>query len=203
MFGINYYEHRWYTQITEIYDTKFAVSNVTIRTCSHELLRTSYIKSLIFTISKKNPELAVQSFPKLRLICSGPTHYHVTPRTLFFVSPFPQQLRFLKYCQRTALERDRRRANEVLDTYNISSTIEKKHKEWPSISQNCEGAIFDFVRYGSDARIRFRRRDVFKKRYNLFKYRRSSMTNYIDLTFMIILTSLNDIFQNIIVYNEN
>ena len=126
-----------------------------------------------------------------------------TPRTLFFVSPFPQQLHFLKYCQRTALERDRRRSNEALDTYNISSTIEKKHKEWPSISQNSEWAIFDFVRYGSDARICFRRRDVFKKRYNLFKYRRSSMTNHTDLTFMIILTSLNDIFLNIIVYNEN
>ena len=134
----------------------------------------------------------------------NPVQYMLRPHTLpcnsLFVSPF---MRFLKYCQRTALERDRRRSNEALDTYNISSTIEKKHKEWPSISQNCEWSIFDFVRYGSDARIRFRRRDVFKKRYNLFKYRRSSMTNHTDLTFMIILTSLNDIFLNIIVYNEN
>jgi hypothetical protein len=185
--------HRWYTQITEIYDTKFAVSNETIRTRSHDLLRTSHIKSIIFTISKKNPELAVQSFPKPRSIYVAAPHT-TTPRALFFVSPFPQQLHFLKYCQRTALERDRRRSNEALDTYNISSTIEKKHKEWPSISQNCEWAIFDFVRYGSNARIRFRRRDVFEKRYNLFKYRRSSMTNHTDLTFMIILTSLNDIF---------
>lgn len=66
-------------QITEIYNTKFAVSNITRRSHSNSLSSKSHIKSIIFTISKKNPETAVQSFPKLRSIHSGPTHYHVTP----------------------------------------------------------------------------------------------------------------------------
>jgi hypothetical protein len=43
------------------------------------------MKSIIFTISKKNPELAVQSFPKLRSICSGPTHYN-SPNTILRLS---------------------------------------------------------------------------------------------------------------------
>ena len=75
------------------------MSNITRRSHSNSLSSKSHIQSIIFTISKKNPEIAVQSFPKLRSIHSGPTHYHVTPWTLLlFLLFFVSTVAFLKYC---------------------------------------------------------------------------------------------------------